>query len=69
MPGDETGDGPEINPARIRTGYIMIGVVTLIALVLAVVVSDPAGRVIFVVVALMGGAQAWRLRRRERAER
>jgi hypothetical protein len=59
-------DEPEVDPRKIRAGLMMIGAVIAIALALAIVVSDPIGRFIFLFVAIVSGVQLWRLRRRSR---
>jgi len=42
------------NRRRIRVGLAIVGVVTLVALVLALVISSPVGRAIMVAVAATG---------------
>jgi hypothetical protein len=59
-------DGDELDPRKIRTGMMMIGGVTVVALVLFLAIDDPTARIVFAFVFLSGLIQTWRLRRRAR---
>jgi hypothetical protein len=59
-------EGEEINPRKIRAGMMMIGAVTVVALVLFLAINDPTARIVFAFVFVAGLIQTWRLRRRGR---
>ena len=44
----------------------MVGAVTVVALVLALAISDPTARIVFGFVFISGLIQTWRIRRRSR---
>jgi len=58
-------DGPvnEIDPRRVKFGMMVMGAMTVIAIVLLIAVHDPIGRFIFGFVAVVGLLQTWRARR------
>ena len=57
-------EGGEINPRKIRAGMMIIGAITVVALVLALAINDPTARIVFGFVFLAGLIQTWRIRRR-----
>lgn len=59
--------GDEINPRKIRAGMMMIGAVTVLALVLALAINDPTARIVFAFVFIAGLIQTWRIRRQGRS--
>lgn len=61
----DTGD--EIDPRKIRLGMLMIGAVTVLALVLTLAINDPTARIVFAFVFVAGLIQTWRIRRRGRS--
>ena len=60
--------GDEINPRKIRAGMMIIGAVTVIALVLALAIDDATARLVFGFVFVAGLIQTWRIRRRSSLE-
>ena len=59
----QVDEKPEIDPRRVRTGMMIMGAVTAIALALLIAVNDPVGRFIFGFVAVASLIQTWRARR------
>ena len=57
-------EGEEINPRKIRSGMMIIGGITVVALVLALAINDTTARFVFGFVFVMGLIQTWRIRRR-----
>jgi hypothetical protein len=57
-------EGDEINPRKIRTGMMIIGGITVLALVLALAINDTTARFVFGFVFVIGLVQTWRIRRR-----
>jgi hypothetical protein len=57
-------EGDEINPRKIRMGMMIIGGITVAALVLALAINDPTARFVFGFVFVIGLIQTWRIRRR-----
>ena len=60
--------GEDVNPRKIRAGMIIIGAVTVIALVLALAINDATARLVFGFVFVAGLIQTWRIRRRSSLE-
>jgi hypothetical protein len=62
-------ESDEINPGKIRAGMMIIGAVTVIALVLALAINDPTARIVFAFIFVAGLIQTWRIRRRGHSSR
>jgi hypothetical protein len=60
-------EGDEINPRKIRTGMMIVGGMTAVAIALLIVISDTTARFVFGFVAIVGLVQTWRIRRRWRS--
>ncbi|HEY2814863.1 MAG TPA: hypothetical protein VGJ03_15460 [Acidimicrobiales bacterium] len=60
---DDDGTLDDVDRRRIRTGVRMLAAVTLAAGVLAVWVSEPIIRFVFVGIFVIGMFQTWRVRR------
>jgi hypothetical protein len=57
-------EGDEVDPRKIRTGMMIIGAVTVIAIILLIAIDDPVARFLFAFVAIASLIQTWRARRR-----
>jgi hypothetical protein len=57
-------EGNELDRRKVRLGMILIGAVTVIAIVLLITIDDPVARFIFAFVAIASLVQTWRARRR-----
>ena len=55
---------PDFDPQRVRIGLMLMGAVLVTAIALAIFVSDPVGRFIFIFVAIVSLVQFIRIRRR-----
>ncbi len=44
---------PPPNPRKVRLGLLIIGVILVVAIILAIVVKDPVGRAIFVAIMIL----------------
>jgi len=60
-------EGDEINQRKIRTGMMIVGGMTAVAIALLIVISDAPARFIFGFVSVVGLIQTWRIRRRLRS--
>ncbi len=56
-------DVPQLDPKKIRIGYAFIGVMILAAVVLAIVIPNTSGRLVFALVALFGVYRLVKLQR------
>lgn len=57
-------EGDDIDPRKVRMGMMIIGAVTVIAIVLLIAIDDPVARFVFGFVAVASLVQTWRARRR-----
>ena len=55
---------PEFDPQKVRIGLMVMGAVLVLSIALAIFVSDPVGRFVFVFVAVVCLVQLIRVRRR-----
>ena len=60
-------EGDQIDPRKIRTGMMIVGAMTAVAIALLIVLNDVTARVVFGFVAIVGLIQTWRIRRRWRS--
>ena len=52
---------PEFNRNKIRGGFIVVGLVMLVALVLFIAISNAAGRAVFALVFVFGAYRLYKL--------
>ena len=56
-------DAPKLDPTKIRVGYAFVGVMIAAAVVLAILIDNTTGRILFAMVALFGVYRLVKLQR------